>query len=119
MTGLAARLAVGVALLAASQNAGDRLLKPDALSERAPAIFKARFDTSKGPLVVEVHRDWAPAGADRFYVLVKNGFYDDCRFFRVIDSVLAQTGMHGTPAIQAAWSSARIADDPMKASNKR
>ena len=96
-----------------------RLRDPAALSDRAPDTFKARFDTSKGPFVVEVHRDWAPLGADRFYNLVKNGFYDDIRFFRVISSVMAQTGIHGTPAIQAAWRRATIRDDAVKQSNKR
>ena len=61
------------------------LRNPVALTEQAPATFSAAFDTSKGRFVVEVHREWAPRGADRFYNLVKNGFYDDCRFFRVID----------------------------------
>ncbi len=95
------------------------LANPSLFRERAPQVFTAKFDTSKGPLSIEVHRDWAPLGADRFYNLVKSGFYDECRFFRVIDSVLAQSGMHGTPAVQAAWNNARIADDPVKASNKR
>ncbi len=61
------------------------LAKPDSLTERAPETYKARFETSKGAFVIEVRREWAPIGADRFYNLVKHGFYDDCRFFRVID----------------------------------
>jgi cyclophilin family peptidyl-prolyl cis-trans isomerase len=96
-----------------------KLRTPAALTEQAPATFKAKFDTSKGPIVITVHRDWAPIGADRFYNLVKNGFYDDCRFFRVIDSVLVQVGIHGNPAVQAAWASAVIADDAPKESNRR
>ena len=96
-----------------------KLRTPAALNEKAPDTYKARFETSKGAFVVTVHRDWAPLGADRFYNLVKNGFYDDCRFFRVLDGFMAQIGMNGNPAIQSAWTSARIQDDPVKQSNKR
>jgi peptidyl-prolyl cis-trans isomerase A (cyclophilin A) len=96
-----------------------KLRTPAALNEKAPDTYKVRFETSKGAFVVTVHRDWAPLGADRFYNLVKNGFYDDCRFFRVIDGFMAQIGMNGNPAIQSAWTAARIQDDPVKQSNKR
>jgi Cyclophilin type peptidyl-prolyl cis-trans isomerase/CLD len=67
-----------------------KLRTPSALTEQAPPTFKAKFDTSKGPFVVEVHRDWAPKGADRFYNLVKNGFFDDARFFRVVPDFMVQ-----------------------------
>jgi len=96
-----------------------KLRTPTALNEKAPDTYKAKFDTSKGAFIVEVHRDWAPLGADRFYNLVKNGYYDDCRFFRVIDGFMAQIGMNGNPAIQSAWTSARLQDDPVKQSNKK
>jgi len=96
-----------------------KLRTPTALTEKAPDTYKAKFDTSKGAFIVEVHRDWAPLGADRFYNLVKNGYYDDCRFFRVIDGFMAQIGMNGNPAIQSAWTSARLQDDPVKQSNKK
>jgi len=66
-----------------------------------------------------VHRDWAPAGADRFYNLVKNGFFDDVRFFRVIGGQLAQFGMHGDPRVQAAWRDAEVQDDPVRHGNVR
>ena len=92
---------------------------PPVLTEQAPATFKANFDTSKGAFVIQVHRDWAPLGADRFYNLVKNGFYDDVRFFRVIPSFMAQFGIHGNPAVAKAWRGAQIKDDPVKQSNKR
>jgi peptidyl-prolyl cis-trans isomerase A (cyclophilin A) len=96
-----------------------KLRNPAALTEQAPATFNANFDTSKGLFVVTVHRDWAPNGADRFYNLVKNGFYDDVRFFRVIDGFMAQFGIHGNPAVASAWRQAQIKDDPVKQSNKR
>lgn len=96
------------------------LMKPAELKEQAPATFKVNFDTSKGPFVVEVHRDWAPLGVDRFYNLVKRGFFDDTRFFRVISGFLAQFGVSGDPAIVRAWYTARIPDDPSgKQSNKK
>ena len=95
------------------------LTTPAKLTETAPPVFKANFDTSKGMFVIEVHRDWAPLGADRFYNLVKNGFYDDVRFFRVIPNFMAQFGMNGNPAIQTAWKNAQMKDDPVKQGNKR
>jgi len=96
-----------------------QLSRPAAFTERAPAIYQASFETSKGTFVVEVHRAWAPLGADRFFNLVKSGFYDDCRFFRVIDSVLVQSGMHGDPKVQAAWAAATIPDEASTESNRR
>jgi peptidyl-prolyl cis-trans isomerase A (cyclophilin A) len=96
-----------------------KLRTPSQLTEKAPETFKAKFDTSKGVIVIEVHRDWAPLGADRFYNLVKNGFYDGCRFFRVLDGFMAQVGMNGDPSIQRVWGNANFRDDPVKGSNKR
>ena len=95
------------------------LRNPAALTEQAPERFTAGFDTSKGRFVIEVHRDWAPRGADRFYNLVKSGFFNDVRFFRVIGGQLAQFGMHGDPAVQKAWRDAVIADDPVRHGNTR
>lgn len=95
------------------------LTNPASLKETAPAMFHVRFDTSAGVFVVEVHRDWAPNGADRFYNLVKNGFYDDCRFFRVIPNFMVQFGINGNPAVNKAWISARIPPDPVKQGNTR
>jgi len=80
-----------------------KLKNPAALTEKAPATFKVNFDTSKGPIIVTVHRDWAPNGADRLYNLVKAGFYDDVRFFRVIPNFMAQFGIHGNPSVMSAW----------------
>src|SRR6478672_10881279 len=112
-------LAVAFALFATPVVAQSPLSNPAALREQAPATFKVRFDTTKGPFVVEVTRAWAPKGADRFYNLVKNGFYDNVRFFRVLTGFMAQFGINGNPAIQAHWREAVINDDPVKHSNKR
>jgi peptidyl-prolyl cis-trans isomerase A (cyclophilin A) len=98
---------------------GQALLNPAALKEQAPATYKARFDTSKGVFVVDVRRDYAPNGADRFYNLVKNGFFDEGRFFRVISGFMVQFGINGDPKVAAQWRDANIADDPVKQSNKR
>ncbi len=121
MTRLAALLfalvLIGPVFAQGSGNA--KLANPAALNEQAPATYKVKFDTSKGPFVVEVHRDWAPLGADRFYNLVKNGFYDNARFFRVISGFMVQFGINGDPAISARWRGARIGDDPVKQSNSR
>jgi peptidyl-prolyl cis-trans isomerase A (cyclophilin A) len=95
------------------------LANPATLHEQAPPVYKAKFDTSKGPFVIEVHRDWAPRGADRFYNLVKNGFFSNARFFRVISGFMVQFGINGDPSISAQWRGARIADDPVKKSNAR
>src|SRR5579871_1005014 len=76
-----------------------KLRNPAALTEQAPATYKVKFDTSKGAFVVEVHRDWAPNGADRFYNLVKNGFFDDIRFFRVVPNFMVQFGINGDPNV--------------------
>jgi len=92
--------------------ANPALLSPEKASEKAPAVFKAKFTTSQGDFVLEVHRDWAPNGADRFYNLVKIGFFDDVIFFRVIDGFMAQVGIHGDPAVSAKWRTANIPDDP-------
>jgi len=95
------------------------LMKPAGLNERAPNVFKARFDTSAGVFVIEVHADWAPRGADRFYNLVKNGYYDGCRFFRVVPGFVVQFGINGDPAIQRNWTNATIPDDKVTQGNTR
>lgn len=104
---------------AAAASAKEALVKPASATEKAPDVFKARFETSKGTFVVEVHRDWAPLGADRFYNLVKIGFFDGIRFFRVVPNFVVQFGIHGEPSVSGAWRSARIQDDPVKESNKK
>jgi peptidyl-prolyl cis-trans isomerase A (cyclophilin A) len=113
-----AALALGLVAGANAAAAGN-LSDPAALNAKAPAVYQAKFDTSKGPFVVEVHRDWAPRGADRFYNLVKNGFYDNARFFRVIEGFMVQFGINGDPSVAGAWRDADIKDDPVKQSNER
>lgn len=97
----------------------EKLMNPAQLNETAPDKFQAKFETSKGEFLVEVTRAWAPYGADRFYNLVKNGYYNNCRFFRVIDNFMVQFGINGDPKLNAVWSQARIKDDPVKQSNNR
>ena len=104
-------LVVGVALFGFALNAA-------AQAEKAPETYKVKFDTSKGPFVVEVRRAWAPIGADHFYNLVKSGFYNDVRFFRVVPNFMVQFGMSGDPKVQSAHNTT-IKDDPPKESNKR
>jgi peptidyl-prolyl cis-trans isomerase A (cyclophilin A) len=124
MTIRSSLLLVGAALFGAGLatplfGQAGKLANPAALAEKAPATYKARFDTSKGPIVIEVRRDWAPNGADRFYNLVKNGFYDNTRFFRVISGFMVQFGINGDPAVSAHWRTATIKDDPVRQSNTR
>ena len=96
------------------------LLNPASLRAKAPELFKAQFTTTKGDFIVEVHRDWAPLGADRFYNLVKNGFFTNAAFFRVLcRGFIAQFGMSANPAVSKAWENANFKDDPVKASNTR
>jgi peptidyl-prolyl cis-trans isomerase A (cyclophilin A) len=113
--------AASTALVAQTPAAAPKksLLNPAGLKETAPATFNVKFDTSAGEFVVKVTRDWAPNGADRFYNLVKNGFYDDVRFFRVISGFMVQFGINGDPAVSQQWMNARIPPDPVKQSNKK
>src|SRR5579859_8021174 len=82
------------------------LLNPASLHAKAPELYKAQFTTTKGDFLVEVHRDWAPLGADRFYNLVKNGFFTNAAFFRVVVSprpFIVQFGLNANPAVNKAW----------------
>ena len=110
-------VALAAATPALAQNA--KLANPAALTEQAPATYKAKFDTSKGSFVIQVTRAWAPTGADRFYNLVKNGYFDDGRFFRVIPGFMVQFGLNADPALNAKWRVARIQDDRVSQSNTR
>jgi peptidyl-prolyl cis-trans isomerase A (cyclophilin A) len=92
---------------------------PSATPQQAPASYRVRFETSKGPFVIEVTRAWAPLGADRFHQLVTASFFDNTRFFRVLDGFMAQFGAHGDPEVSKAWEALTIPDDPVVQSNKR
>ena len=92
---------------------------PAATTVTAPAEFKVRLETSKGPIVIQLHRDWAPNGVDRVFQLVEEGYYNDVRFFRYVPGFVVQFGMHGDPATNAKWASQQLTDDPVKQSNKR
>jgi peptidyl-prolyl cis-trans isomerase A (cyclophilin A) len=116
--------AIGVSLsfgLSAAPGFGQagNLGSPATLNEQAPENFKARFDTSKGAFVIEVRREAAPNGADRFYNLVKSGYFDNIRFFRVVSGFMVQFGIHGDPSVASKWRNATIKDDPVKVSNAR
>jgi peptidyl-prolyl cis-trans isomerase A (cyclophilin A) len=119
MKAIATAAAFAVLASATPAPAQSKLSDPAALTETAPASYKVKFNTSKGIFVIQVNRDWAPNGADRFYNLVKNGFYDDTRFFRVISGFMVQFGINGDPRLSPAWRVARIPDDAVKQSNKR
>lgn len=109
-------------VLAACQDKGANtsgVAAPPVTNERAPNVFRARFETSKGPFVVEVKRAWAPRGADRFYSLVKSGYFDNTRFFRVVTSFMVQFGVHGDPAVNKAWEALTIPDDSVAQTNSR
>lgn len=95
------------------------LLQPRSFQETAPETFRVRFETSKGDIVIEVNRAWAPLGADRFYNLVKAGYFDGIRFHRVMDGFMAEFGIHGDPWVNAAWRQAIMVDDPVVESNTR
>ncbi len=120
MAGIVAFAKVSGPVLAGQATRGKpALMNPADLKERAPDAFKASFDTSAGAFVIEVHRDWSPNGADRFYNLVRRGYFDGLRFFRVIPGFMAQFGISGDPSISSVWRDARIPDDPVKQGNKR
>jgi cyclophilin family peptidyl-prolyl cis-trans isomerase len=113
-------LMIGAAVVVSAQGGAAPSLKdPATLIEDAPAKYKVRFDTSQGEFVVEVERDWAPRAAVRFYNLVKNGYYDDCRFFRALPGFIVQFGVNGDPALNQIWRGARIIDDTRKQTNER
>jgi peptidyl-prolyl cis-trans isomerase A (cyclophilin A) len=120
MTSRRSIIVLALSLLAApALGQSPNLSNPAALTEQAPASYKVKFDTTKGAFVIQVNRAWAPNGADRFYNLVKNGFYDNVRFFRVISGFMVQFGINGDPNLSARWREASIKDDPVTQHNTR
>lgn len=99
--------------------AAPSLMNPSSLRGKAPAEYKVQFVTTKGNVVIEIHRDWAPLGADRFYNLVRAGFFTDAAFFRVVPNFIVQFGLSANPAVNKVWEKANIIDDIVKQSNKR
>jgi homoserine O-acetyltransferase len=114
-------LLIAAALTAACAPPGPPLSNPESGRYRheAPDLYRVKLETSKGPILIDVHRDWAPHGADRFYQLVRAGYYDDNRFFRVVRGRWAQFGINGDPRIAKLWRTRTIPDDPKKHSNIR
>jgi peptidyl-prolyl cis-trans isomerase A (cyclophilin A) len=96
---------------------GKALLDPSLARETAPATFRVKFETTRGEFLVDVYRDWAPKGVDRFYNLVRLGFYDNGAFFRVTPE-LVQFGLSGDPRVNLAWLEAYVPADPPKQSNR-
>ncbi len=99
--------------------ANPALLDPSLAMEKAPDAYRVKLETTKGDVVILVNRSWAPNGADRFYNLVKIGYYDDVAFYRVIRGFMAQCGFNGDATVSAAWSLAKISDDPVTQANTR
>ena len=123
---MAVTMAVAVGMGCGDNSSGDEsrlppnpLYRPQRFAETAPEVFRARFETSAGDVLIEVHREWAPLGADRFFNLVKAGFYDDTRIYRVLQGFMAQFGLSGDPYVNAAWKSQYIVDDPVLQTNSR
>ena len=113
-------VALMFSLSLAAEAATTSLPDPAKATATAPKVFKVKMATTKGDFVIEVHRDWAPIGADRFYNLVKLGYFNDVAFFRVIKGFMVQFGIHGDPKVAAQWHDAHINDDPAgKQSNTR
>jgi peptidyl-prolyl cis-trans isomerase A (cyclophilin A) len=119
LTALGMVAAVAIAVGAEQAAARKSLLNPAGLKEAAPEVYNVKFDTNIGEFVVRVTRAWAPNGADRFYNLVKNGFYDETRFFRAVPNFMVQFGINGNPAVSKVWQTARIPPDKVTQSNKK
>jgi len=101
------------------QGANPALTDLSLADQTAPDVYKVRFETSAGPFVIEVNRDWAPIGADRFYNMVKIGYFDGASFFRNVAGFMVQFGISPYPAVNDVWRNARIKDEPVKIGNRR
>ena len=119
LAALALGAAACLALAGCSPTSETKKEEPKAApkNEPTPEVFNVNLDTSKGPIVVEVHRAWAPKGVDHFYTLVKTGFYDGDRFFRIVRNSVAQFGINGDPKVNRLWATTNISDDPVKEHN--
>lgn len=115
------RIAAAGCFAAAAACAHDPLLAPSPkdLAATGPDSFDVRLETSRGPVTIRARRNWSPAGADRFYFLVRRKFYDDARFFRVVGGFVAQWGLAADPKLTAAWADRTLPDEPVRASNTR
>lgn len=122
---IAVAIALAVSVGSGSAEEGDAAPSPlmdpkcEAMTQQAPDVCKIKFETTAGDFVLEVKRSWAPRGADRFFNLVENGFYNDCPLFRIEAGFVAQWGISGDPELARIWREARISDDPVKRSNTR
>lgn len=114
----AAAQAAAAQAAASTPSSPEEMAPEDLLAAPSSGTFKVRFETTAGDFVVEVHREWAPLGAQRFYELVQSGFYDECRFFRVVPGFMVQFGINGDPGVQSKWR-LNLRDDPVKKSNTR
>ena len=119
LTALVILAAAAVGIRAEQAAVKKSLLVPAAFKETAPDTYNVKFDTSIGEFVIKVTRAWAPNGADRFFNLVKNGFYDEARFFRAVPNFMVQFGLHAVPGITKMWQTARIPPDKVTQSNKK
>ncbi len=118
-TAFAALLTLTTSAGLAHADKNPALLDASLAKATAPAVYKVKMSTTKGDFVVEVHRDWAPLGADRFYNLVKAGFFTDIAFFRVVKGFMVQFGIHGDPTVSHAWQHASIQDDPASSQSNK
>lgn len=109
----------GAAGKSAAASPDRTLLRPAMLKEKAPETFQVKFETTRGDFTMDVTRAWAPMGVDRFYNLVKHHYYDNMVVFRAVPGFVVQFGISSYPAVNAAWRSADIQDDPVTQSNKR
>lgn len=114
-------VSVFTAIILPGCNLQHKLLNPDnaIFKEQSPPAYKVVLETTKGKIIIAVNRDWSPNGADRFYNLVRYGYYDNTAFFRVRDKTWAQFGIAGDAKIAQTWRNKTFADDPRKASNIR
>ena len=111
--------AIAAALMLGGCSKAPRESAAPAFPKQAPAQYRVKFETSKGDFVVQVTKAWSPNGADRFWELVQTGYYDGCRFFRVVPNFVVQFGINGNPDKSAYWRQSRIPDDPVKESNTK